>query len=66
MEVCKYKFFPLPKQSKRSSFLQDGSRFLGLFWKEKQVSNNQRNRVAKGTDGPVFIDVQNDQGKDCC
>ena len=30
--------FTLPKQSQRSrSILYDGSRFLGLFWKEKNT-----------------------------
>ena len=37
--------FTLPKQSQRSrSVLQDGSRFLGLFWKEKTSSYKRRNR----------------------
>ena len=38
--------FTLSKQSQRSrSILQDGSRSLGLFWKEKTLSYNQRNTV---------------------
>ena len=38
--------FTLPKQSQRSrSILQDGSRSLGLFWKEKTLFYNRRNMV---------------------
>ena len=38
--------FNLPKQSQRSrSVLQDGSRSLGLFWKEKTPSYIRRNTV---------------------
>ena len=36
MKFCYNTNFTLPKQSQRSrSILQDGSRSLGLFWKEK-------------------------------
>ena len=46
--------FTLPKQSQRSrSILEDGSTFLGLFWKDKTLSYNRRNRV-NSTD-PCFI-----------
>ena len=45
--LCKFCYetsFALPKQSQRSrSILKDGSRFLGLFWKEKTLSYNRRN-----------------------
>ena len=38
--------FTLAKQSQRSrSIFQDGSRSLGLFWKENNLSYNQRNMV---------------------
>ena len=38
--------FTLPKQSQRSrSIFQDGSRFLGLLWKENIPSYNRRNMV---------------------
>ena len=38
--------FTLPKQSQRSrSIFQDGSRSLGLFWKENNPSYNRRNTV---------------------
>ena len=46
MEFCYITNFPLPKQSQRSrSILQDGSRSLVLFWKEKTPSYNRRNTV---------------------
>ena len=46
MTFCNNTNFTLPKQSQRSrSILQDGSRSLGLFWKEKTQSYNQRNTV---------------------
>ena len=38
--------FTLPKQSQRSRYiLLDGSRFFGLFWKEKPLPYKQRNTV---------------------
>ena len=38
MKFCYKTKFTLPKQSQRSrSILQDGSRSLGLFWKEKKL-----------------------------
>ena len=41
--------FTLPKQSPKSrSVLQDRSRFLGLFWKGKNLFYNQRNTVLSG------------------
>ena len=44
MKFCYNTKFTLPKQSQRSrSILQDGSRSLGLFWKEKTLSYNRRN-----------------------
>ena len=48
MEFCNNTNFTLPKQSQRSiSILQDGSRSLGLSWKEKSLSYNRRNTVIK-------------------
>ena len=48
MKFCYNNFFTLPKPSQRSrSVLQDGSRALGLFWKEKTPSYNRRNTVVK-------------------
>ena len=42
--------FTLPKQFQRSrSVFQDGSRFLGLFWKENNLSYNRRNTVLQLT-----------------
>ena len=47
MKFCYNTNFTLPKQSKRSrSVLKDGSRSLGLFWKEKNPSYNRRNTVS--------------------
>ena len=46
MKFCYNTNFTLSRQSQRSrSILQDGSRSLGLFWKEKTLSYNQRNTV---------------------
>ena len=46
MKFCYNTNFTLPKQTQRSrSILQDGSRSLGLFWKEKTLSYNRRNTV---------------------
>ena len=46
MKFCNNTNFTLPKHSQRSrSVLQDGSRCLGWFWKEKTLSYNQRNTV---------------------
>ena len=46
MKFCYNTNFTLPKQSQRSrSILQDGSRSLRLFWKEKTLSYNRRNTV---------------------
>ena len=48
MKFCYNTNISLPKQSQRSrSVLQDGSRPLGLFWKEKTLSYNRRNTVNK-------------------
>ena len=48
MKCCYNTNFTLPRQSQRPrSILQDGSRILGLFWKEKIPSYNQRNTVLK-------------------
>ena len=47
MKFCYNTNFILPKQSQRSRFVfQDGSRSLGLFWKEKNPSYNRRNTVS--------------------
>ena len=41
MKFCYNTNFTLPIQSQRSrSILQDGSRSLGLFWKEKKLQKN--------------------------
>ena len=46
MKFCYNTNFTLPRQSQRSrSVLQDGSRSLGLFWKEKILSYNRGNTV---------------------
>ena len=46
VKFCNNTNFALPKHSQRSrSILQDGSRSLGLFWKEKTLSYNRRNTV---------------------
>ena len=46
MKFCNNTNFTLPKHSQRSrSALQDGSRSLGWFWKEKTPSYNRRNTV---------------------
>ena len=46
MKFCYNTNFTLPKQSQRSrSVFQDGSRVLGLFWKENNLSYNRRNTV---------------------
>ena len=47
MKFCYNTNFTLPKQPQRSRcILQDGSRSLGLFWKEKKtLSYNRRNTV---------------------
>ena len=46
MNFCYNTNFTLPKQSQRSrSVLQDGSRSVGLFWKEKTPSYNRKNTV---------------------
>ena len=46
MKFCYNTNFTLPKQSQRSrSIFQDGSRSFGLFWKENNLSYNQRNTV---------------------
>ena len=46
MKFCYNTNFTLPKQSQRPrSILQDGSRSLGLFRKEKTLSYNRRNTV---------------------
>ena len=46
MKFCYNTNFTLPKQSQRSrSIFQDGSRSLGLFWKETNPSYNRRNTV---------------------
>ena len=48
MKFCSNNNFTLPKQSQRSRFiLQDGSRSLGLFWKEKTLSYNRINTVVE-------------------
>ena len=54
MKFCYNTNFNLPKQSQRSrSVLQDGSRSLGLFWKEKTPSYNRRNTVLRPVDDTV-------------
>ena len=46
MKFCYNTNLTLPKQSQISrSVLQDRSRSLGLFWKEKAPSYNRRNTV---------------------
>ena len=46
MKFCYNTSFTLPKQSQRSrSVLEDGSRSLGLFWKEKNPSYIRGNTV---------------------
>ena len=53
MKFCYNSNFTLPKQSQRSrSIFQDGSRSLGLFWKENNPSYNQRNTVQRET---IFV-----------
>ena len=48
MKFCYNTSFTLPKQSQRSrSILEDGSRSLGLFWKEKNPSHIRGNTVHK-------------------
>ena len=43
MKFCYNTNFTLPKQSQRSrSILQDGSKYLGLFWKENTLSEEIR------------------------
>ena len=52
MNFCYNTNFTLPKQSRRSrSVLQDGSRSVGLFWKEKTLSYNRRNTVHVNVSG---------------
>ena len=45
----------MPKQAQRSrSVLEDGSRFLGLFWKEKSPSYNRSNTVEISECGEIY------------
>ena len=47
MEFSNNTNFTLPKQSQRSrSVLQDGSRSLGLFWKENSPKITEEKRYA--------------------
>ena len=56
MNFCYNSNFTLPKQSQRSrSVFQDGSRSLGLFWKENNPSYNQRNTVVEKHDLLVLL-----------
>ena len=61
MKFCYNTNFTLPQQSQRSrSILQDGSRYLGLFWKGKILSYNLRNTVIvylKIVDSGVSFDM---------
>ena len=51
MKFCYNTNFTLLRQSQRSrAVLQDESRSLGLFWKEKTLSYNQRNTVCQQRD----------------
>ena len=51
MKFCYNTNFTLPKQSQRTrSVLQDRSRSLELFWKEKTLSYNRRNTVQDGSE----------------
>ena len=46
MKFCHNTNFTFPEQSQRSrSVFQDGSKSLGLFWKENNPSYNRRNMV---------------------
>ena len=46
MKFCYNTNFTFRKQSQRSrSILQDGSKSLGLFWKEKTPPYNRRNTI---------------------
>ena len=48
MKFCYNTNFTLPEQSQRSRcILEEGSISLGLLWKEKTLSYNQRNTVLK-------------------
>ena len=59
MKFCYNTDFTLPKQSQRSrSVLQDGSRSLELFWKEKTPSYNQRNTVSTIETMKTSVDAQ--------
>ena len=58
MKFCNNTNFTLPKQSQRSrSVLQDRSRSLRLFWKEKTLSYNRINTVLSlsGTLSIIFF-----------
>ena len=56
MKFCSNTNFTLPKQSQRSrSVLQDRSRSMGLFWKEKTLSYNRRNRVNIATKYSMYL-----------
>ena len=54
MKFCNNTNFTIPKQSQRSrSVLQDGSRSLGLFWKEKN-SVLQPKKYSTLVPGPIL------------
>ena len=53
----------LPKQPQKSrSILKDGSRFLGLFWKENIPSYNRKKYCKFMTISPVYILVRSAEG----
>ena len=50
MKFCYNTNFTIPKQSQRSrSILQDGSRSLELFWKEKKTPSYKKYDTHRGT-----------------
>ena len=50
MKLCYNTIFTRPKQSQRSKpLLKDGSRFLGLFWKEKSVLYPKKYSICSDT-----------------
>ena len=60
MKFCYNTSFSLPKQSQSSiSVLSDGSRFLGLFWKEKKIPVLQLNKYIRflGLNPPSILQL---------
>ena len=61
MKFCNNTNFTLPKLFHTSrSVLEDGSRSLGLFWKEKSPSYNRRNTVPSSNPARSIIFVSVD------